>query len=617
MERFATNKNGNIDSGTEVLANNVVFMQQAKEDAISNLFGDLFVEGILNTGNEDTMFKLTANIDGSFNVSQGIAYKQNVAVEPMIYERIAIIDDTETYDSTKPQQTTDDGTGNLVITPKSTGCKNIPIENTDITYYVDLRYLSVCDNKDSNGDLINFSIAKNFDPSSTTQEKRFYKWIDGYQIVLVQSLQFVQGICLGTVSKNASNQVTIDYTSKTGSILIESSVFMDYFTSGSGITIIEEEGKKQLAINVDNNTIEIADNKVQISNNGLYPYTKFSVNSGFIDSNNDPNILGTDGTDIALSFGIGNQAPIVVSPAYNRQYTILPTDNYDFVDDAGVVIQSYYGETANGIYTICINNTDKDNDNVKLEKPKLEIMKKVYISETVPTALKGNIWLDTSVEPFRAKWYNGFEWLEYYGVPLGDATINGTTVNSVVSYNFNVQLENRIKAHNISLYNFSDGVVQESVNIYLTSTGRIRNNSKGISFENEGTFVGGLNSSGNDETDSALDIYYNTVQIKGQPIPRLPDYSTKTQVASSDDNTTASWTATEDGWILAKFIGATGSSDDTVFSINNNAIINEASNHFFYSGSYTTLVPIGMYPIKKGDVVRVRRGIRAFFYSNR
>ena len=613
MERFATNKNGNIDSRTEVLANNVTFMQQAKENAISNLFGDLFVEGILNTGNEDTMFKLTANGDGTFNVGQGIAYKQNVAVEPMIYERIAIIDDTEIYDATKPQQTTDDGTGNLVITPKSTGCKNIPITNADTTYYVDLRYLSVCDNKDSNGDLINFSIAKNFDSTSTTQEKRFYKWIEGYQIVLVPSLQFVQGICLGTVSKNASNQVTIDYTSKTGSILIESSVLMDYFTSGSGITITEEEGKKQLAINVDDKTIEIADNKVQISNNGLYPYTKFSVNSGFIDSNNNPNILGTDGTDIALSFGIGNQAPITVNPAYNRQYTILPTDNYDFVDDAGVVIQNYYGETANGIYTICINDTDKDNDNIKLEKPKLEIMKKVYISETVPTALKGNIWVDTSVEPFRAKWYNGFEWLEYHGVPLGDATINGTTVNSVISYSFNVQLENKIKAHNISLYNFSDGATKESISLYLTSNGRLRISSNGISFENNGTYIGGFNSLGTDSSDSVFNLQYNSVQISGQPIPRLPDYSTKTQVATSDSNTTHYWDATADGWITASWISSAASmSDASVLSINGTAVLDiraDANN-----GGYAILGP---FPVKKGDRIGVRRYVTAYFYSNR
>ena len=48
MEKFATNVAGNIESGTEVLSNNMVFLQDAKANSISNIYGDLFVEGILN-----------------------------------------------------------------------------------------------------------------------------------------------------------------------------------------------------------------------------------------------------------------------------------------------------------------------------------------------------------------------------------------------------------------------------------------------------------------------------------------------------------------------------------------------------------------------------------------
>ena len=145
----------------------------------------------------------------------------------------------------------------------------------------------------------------------------------------------------------------------------------------------------------------------------------------------------------------------------------------------------------------------------------------------------------------------------------------------------------------------------------------------GLSFRNESSqLIGSIDVSGTDAgNDSAVDFVFNSFTINGNPIIRIPDYSTKTQVASSSDNTTSSWTATEDGWILAKFISATGTNDSTVFSINNNAIINEASSHFFYSvgsgGYVTSHFPIGMYPIKKGDVVRVRRGIRAYFYKYR
>lgn len=147
--------------------------------------------------------------------------------------------------------------------------------------------------------------------------------------------------------------------------------------------------------------------------------------------------------------------------------------------------------------------------------------------------------------------------------------------------------------------------------IYVDGSNVLHFDTETLSFGNIGGFYF-LGTSPN----GTFGINFKNVEVQGTPIMRLPDYSTKTQVASSDNNTTSSWTATEDGWILAKFIGAVGSSDDTVFSINNNTIINEASNHFFYSGS-TTLVPIGMYPVKQGDVVRVRRGIRAFFYKYR
>lgn len=600
MEKFATNKNGNIDSGTEVLANNMVFLQQAKADAISNLYGDLFNEGILNINMGTTInpiepFQLKeGTIAGAFSIGIGIAYKKDVNTG--LNERIAILEETDYHnepfeDTTYPDgrgvnQKTFDGVDSYVDTPKSSGCLNIPITSTGVTYYVDLRYVSVCDNGNL-GDglnLINYSIAKNLDPNSSDQRKRFYKWIDGYNVVLITDLAQQQGIILGTVEKDVSNNLTFTSTGKTNDLLIKSNAFMDYFADGSGISIVDYGEEKRLSVNVDNVTTEIEDNKVRVTEDALYPYTKFSVNSGFIDSNNnEPNILGTNGTDIALSFGIGNQVPIVVSPAYNRQYTILPTDNYDFVDDAGVVIQNYYGEIADGIYTICINDTDKDNDNVKLEKPKLEIMKKVYISETVPTALKGNIWVDTSIEPFRAKWYNGFEWLEYHGVPLGDATINGTTVNSVISYDFNVQIENRIKTNNLSIYNFANDAVKNYIELKLNDVGNLRiANSTGIYFPDTNVTLSVPSS-------NTLNIGATTLTINGNPIPRLPDYASGYSIGSGQ----SSFSIPSDGWILA-----TQSAGPSELKINNYVIWDTTS----WNTTNTETKELFL-PVKTGDII--------------
>lgn len=447
MEKFATNKNGNIDSGTEVLANNVVFLQQAKELAISNLFGDLFVEGILNTGNANTMFPITANADGTFNVGQGLAYKRNVSVEPMIYERIEIKDTTEEYNSANPTQTTFDGVDQNVITPKSTGCKNITIPNANITYYVDLRYLCVCDNgNNGNGlGLTNYSLAKQDYPSSTERRKRFYKWIDGYEIVLVQSTGEIQGVCLGSVRKNNSNEIEITEDFKAGHLLIESRVIMDYFIEGRGIIIETINDQAVLSINVDEITTEIdANNHVRVTKDGLYPYTKFSVNSGHVNSANEPEVIKAESLSLFLEFGGIPGTPLVVSPAYNDRYIITPNTGVVNITNVINTIQQYYLEIANGEYIVCINNTAKDNNNENLDVPILEIMKNIVVSKNSPTLNfnKGTIWYDINSEPCHTKWYDGTKWNEYHGVPIAKFTIEGSTITQFENFAFNVNYYN-------------------------------------------------------------------------------------------------------------------------------------------------------------------------------
>lgn len=229
MGKFATSKNGNIASGTEVLANNMVFLQQTKEEAISNLFGDLFGTGILNLNNE--VLKLTANnggaYAGSFNVQPGIAYIKDDSVTPSIYRRVEISyeESGKTNDPSLPLQQTDDGTGTMIDTPKNPGSHTIFPTNDNNVYYVDLRYLSVCDNgNDGSGlGLTNYSIAKKANPSSTDEVKRFYKWIDGYDIKLVSSTTDIQGVCLGTVQRNGDT-VTITQNNRASNLLIKNKV---------------------------------------------------------------------------------------------------------------------------------------------------------------------------------------------------------------------------------------------------------------------------------------------------------------------------------------------------------------------------------------------------------
>lgn len=593
MGKFATNKNGNIDSGTEVLANNITFLQQTKSQTISNLFGDLFDEGILSG------FELSANADGTFNVGVGIGYKKDV--NSGLYNRIAILEETNYHnelfgDSTYPdgrgihQKTNTGILGEYVDTPKSTGCLNIPISANETTYYIDLRFLNVCDNG-NNGDglgLINYSIAKNIVPS-TDKRKRFYKWIDGYDIELVQNISEIQGICLGTVQKDTNNIITFTNDNKTKELLIKSKIIMDYFIDGSGITIIEEDDKKKLSINVDNITTEIENNKVRITKDALYSYNKFVVNSGNVDINNVANVISIESTGtVAINFGVGSQIPLVVSPAYNDRYTIYPNDTVEIINNAMIEIQNYYSETAQGKYIICVNNTDKDNNNAKLSNPKLEIMKDYYITIVQPNMQKGRIWLDMSKEPFKAKWCNGANWIEYHGVPLGTIDIDSNVIINTQSYPFGAYKSKLIEVNRLVLYN-NVSSAQKAVefehdsNNYLHLIG-----SDGIAF-NEYGYI--------DILPNKLNINFGDVTIQNNPIPRLPDYSAYTQLYGSDASRTI--TIQNDGWLFMRC-----STTSAYCSINNAAIIDDNWN--------TNEQKVVVVPVKAGDSVSFRYTVLSF-----
>lgn len=139
----------------------------------------------------------------------------------------------------------------------------------------------------------------------------------------------------------------------------------------------------------------------------------------------------------------------------------------------------------------------------------------------------------------------------------------------------------------------------------LNQTGYLRLvNVNGIYFPD---FSAGINVSA-----GQMNIFGAGLQINSNPVMRIPDYSTKTQVAASDDNTTRSWTATFDGWVEAEVYMEFGApnSNDAVFSINGKSIYTRNCDTNRYG-------VLGLYPIKTGDVINVRRGIRAFSYQYR
>lgn len=446
MNKFQTNAAGNIDSGTEVLANNLTYMQNGTERLFSDLFKDVFTTGILNTNDENTMFPLTANNDGTFNIGQGIGYIFDT--NDNIYRKIAITT-LAAYNSANPIQTTPDGSGTNVLTPKSSGCQNIPIANVG-TYWIDLQYLQICENGNT-GDglgLINYSIAKKI--SSSPDIKRFYQWADGYNVILQNTLDSIKGICLGTVTKTVDGTIVVNSSiNRTPNLMLSSSVLLNYLQNAGGLIVTDNN---TLAINVDNETTELVNNYLQITSNALYPFSKFNINNCGVE-----NFLNYTTTTIGLNSLVTDENPLILVPAYNNKYSVSNNTGMQSIDVQDIITQEY--SAANGQYTVCINNTAKTDSNgfaqnnpTNLDVPIFEIMKKVYIGSIVPTSpAKGDIWLDLSTEPYFSKWYDGNNWYIYHGIPLAELTINSTLIEQLSYFPYSQLYKQNLTTEKINL----------------------------------------------------------------------------------------------------------------------------------------------------------------------
>lgn len=167
------------------------YMQSSKEDAIKERLTDTFDDGIVENS-LNNMAIIGKDVDASLTdffhvkVDTGVAYKNG--------ERILIDDSTITYDTSNPSDTTNDGLGNLLPTPHSTGSKNIPVTANAINY-IWIAYLQTTDETQ-------------FTTNRLTNAKQFYKQTDGYQIVVnttgvnPDSTQYIK---VGEVNCSGSN----------------------------------------------------------------------------------------------------------------------------------------------------------------------------------------------------------------------------------------------------------------------------------------------------------------------------------------------------------------------------------------------------------------------------
>ncbi len=172
-----------FDNAARIIKQVFDFLQSSVQTKTANLISDTFTSGIDNATGSGEGFTL---IPGSSSLSvtaqgQGIAYDSNGA-------RIFLsVSDTTVYNPANVTQTTNDGLGNMLLTPQSSGCVNIPLTGSSLNYlWID--YLAITD-------------TTAYTLNKITEAKLFYKIIDGYniQVTTVLTPPDSTSIFLGTI----------------------------------------------------------------------------------------------------------------------------------------------------------------------------------------------------------------------------------------------------------------------------------------------------------------------------------------------------------------------------------------------------------------------------------
>ena len=136
--------------------------------------------------------------------------------------------------------------------------------------------------------------------------------------------------------------------------------------------------------------------------------TKFAVNSGAVDSNGEANYLSFLNSIITLASGT----------------------NLTNASGSAITVNSaltYTNTATSGVLWLYVNSTGTT----------LSAVSSLYVQPTQPTPSTSAIWLDTSIEPLVAKYYNGTAWSVFDGVVVGRYLVSASTIIKVTSLDFN------------------------------------------------------------------------------------------------------------------------------------------------------------------------------------
>lgn len=144
--------------------------------------------------------------------------------------------------------------------------------------------------------------------------------------------------------------------------------------------------------------------------------TRFSVNSGNVDSNGNGDLISVSGS--VVTFKVGGTYPNIVCTPANQlaSFTLSTINNFNT------------STLADGTYALCV---------AKNGVVSAHSFGDGYISKKAPESpVSGQLWLDVSKEPLVAYQYNS-GWIPFYGVPLCVVTVASGAVTNSYTIQFN------------------------------------------------------------------------------------------------------------------------------------------------------------------------------------
>lgn len=151
----------------------------------------------------------------------------------------------------------------------------------------------------------------------------------------------------------------------------------------------------------------------QVNNDKL---TRFSVNSGNLDSEGNGDLISVSGS--VVTFKVGGTYPNIVCTPANQlaSFSLSTLNNFNT------------STLADGTYVLCVS---------KNGVLSAHTFGNGYISKKAPESpVSGQLWLDVSKEPLVAYQYVN-EWIPFYGVPLCVVTVSSGAVTNSYTIQFN------------------------------------------------------------------------------------------------------------------------------------------------------------------------------------